>query len=281
MNILFVCTGNTCRSPMAEGYLDSLNIKNLRVESRGISAEGGPLSKNALKVMKEKGIDLSDNVSAQLNSSDLTWADKIIYMSPSHFTVLRLYTPESKLYLLGEGISDPYGGDENIYRQCRDEIFKAIDALVNDGFFEETQVLMATEQHIKAIAELEKECFSLPWSEKTLTEAMGNNTVFFVAQRGKKTIGYVGISRVLDEGYITNVAVSKNYRKKGVGTALLNRVFGLAKDENLSFISLEVRLSNQNALSLYEKFGFKEEGKRKNFYDNPKEDALILTKRFE
>ena len=90
----------------------------------------------------------------------------------------------------------------------------------------------------------------------------------------------MGISIVLDEGYITNIAVTKTERKKGVGTALIERVFAHAKDNSLYFVSLEVRESNQNAISLYETLGFKPEGKRKNFYDNPKEDALILTKRF-
>ena len=148
------------------------------------------------------------------------------------------------------------------------------------GFFDETVVMKADKTKASHIAELEKECFSLPWSKKTITEAMENGTTFFTAQKGEKTVGYIGVSIILDEGYITNIAVTKKERKKGIGTALLERVFAEARDNNLSFISLEVRESNKKAISLYEKFGFKKEGKRKNFYDNPKEDALILTKRF-
>ena len=280
MNILFICTGNTCRSPMAEGYLDSLNLPNVNTESRGLASQGGPISQNAIKVMLEKGIDLSDNISVPLVLTDLLWADKIIYMSESHLAFLRLYAPEDKLLMLGGGISDPFGGDCDIYRKCRDEIFSAIDKLVKKGFFDETVVMKADKTKVSQIAELEKECFSLPWSKKTITEAMDNGTLFFVAQKGEKTVGYIGISLILDEGYITNIAVTKKERKKGVGTALLERVFAEGRDNNLSFISLEVRESNNKAISLYEKFGFKKEGKRKNFYDNPKEDALILTKRF-
>ena len=280
MNILFICTGNTCRSPMAEGYLDSLNLPNVNTESRGLASQGGPISQNAIKVMLEKEIDLSDNVSTPLVLTDLLWADKIIYMSESHLAFLRLYAPEDKLLMLGGGISDPFGGDCDVYRKCRDEIFSAIDKLVKKGFFDETVVMKADKTKASQIAELEKECFSLPWSKKTITEAMDNGTLFFVAQKGEKTVGYIGISIILDEGYITNIAVTKKERKKGVGTALLERVFAEARDNNLSFISLEVRESNNKAISLYEKFGFKKEGKRKNFYDNPKEDALILTKRF-
>lgn len=280
MNILFICTGNTCRSPMAERYLDSLNLTNVTAESRGLSAEGGGVSPNAVKVMGELGIDLSHDVSAQLTAKDLIWADKILYMSPSHLTILSLYAPKEKLFMLGGGIPDPYGGDTERYRKCRDEIISEIDRLAAEDFFTETLIFRAEEKDIEDIENLEKECFSTPWSQTAIKDAMLSNTAFFIAKKGENTVGYIGISAVLDEGYITNVAVSQNERRKGIGTALLNRVFSFARDNNLSFVSLEVRVSNQNAISLYTALGFKEEGKRKNFYDKPKEDALILTKRF-
>ena len=280
MNILFICTGNTCRSPMAERYLESLKLPIVTAESRGLSAEGGNVSTNAVKVMGELGIDLSHDVSVQLTAKDLIWADKILYMSPSHLTVLSLYAPKEKLFMLGGGISDPYGGDTETFRKCRDEIILAIDRLAAEDFFTETLIFRAEEKDIPAIEELEKECFSTPWSQTAIKDAMEGNTAFFIAKKGEKTIGYIGISTVLDEGYITNVAVNEMMRKKGIGTALLNRVFSYSKDNNLSFVSLEVRESNREAISLYTALGFKEEGKRKNFYDKPKEDALILTKRF-
>ncbi len=280
MNILFVCTGNTCRSPMAERYLESLNLSDIKVESRGLSADGSPVSQNAVRAMAEKGIDIRGDVSAQLTPADLGWADKIIYMSPSHFTVLRLYVNESKLFMLGDGISDPFGGDIEAYHCCRDQIFNSIDRLAEEDFFTEAVLCRAEAKHLKTIALLERECFSTPWSEEALKSALKGNTEFFIYLKGKQVLGYVGISTVLDEGYITNLCVTESARKKGIGTALLNRVFSFAKDKKLSFVSLEVRESNQNAISLYNKFGFLKEGKRKGFYDSPKEDALILTKRF-
>lgn len=281
MNILFICTGNTCRSPMAEGYLESKNLPDLKIESRGISANGDPVSENSQKVMEEKGIDISFHKSKPLTQYDLGWADKIFYMSPSHNTILSLYTDPKKLFMLGNGISDPFGGDLNAYRQCRDEIFSSIDALLDDGFFSEMYVTAIEHRHLKAIAKLEKTCFSTPWSENALLEAFSAGTKFFVAQKGEKVLGYIGISCILDEGYITNVAVFPEYRRQGVGKALLERVFSLARDEGLSFVSLEVRESNTPAITLYENLSFKQEGKRKNFYTDPQEDALILTKRFE
>ena len=281
MEILFVCTGNTCRSPMAEGYLKSKELPDVTVRSCGISASGTPVSENSRKAMEEIGIDISGLVSEQLTTSDLARADKIYCMSPSHKTVLDMYTNSQKVEILSGGIPDPFGGDLEIYRKCRDSIITAIDALIENGSFSEVYVVKTEREHIKAIAQLEKLCFSEPWSEETILEYISAGNKFFTAVCGGKVLGYIGISCVLDEGYIANVAVFPEARKKGVGKALIQRVFGLASDEGLSFVSLEVRESNIPAISLYKKMGFKTEGRRKNFYRNPDEDALILTKRFE
>ena len=124
---------------------------------------------------------------------------------------------------------------------------------------------------------IEKECFSAPWSEESFKTA--ENTRFYLYFEGERVVGYVGIYSVLDEGYITNIAVLKDHRKKGVATALLKEL--TEKESALSYISLEVRESNAAAISLYTKFNFKKEGVRKAFYSNPKEDGLILTRRQE
>ena len=281
MNILFVCTGNTCRSPMAEGYLKSKNLPDVNVRSRGLSANGEEVSRNSCLAMKEIGIDISGQISEQINFSDIVWADKIICMSPSHKTAVSLYTSPDKVFVLADGVPDPFGGDLEVYTECRNAVTTAIDSLEKEGFFSEMQIMAIEREHIKEIARLEKICFSTPWSEETLLQAFMNGTKFFVAVQNGKVLGYIGISCIIDEGYIFNIAVFPEHRNKGVATALLDRVFSLAKDENLAFVSLEVRVSNTNAINLYKKTGFKEEGRRPNFYDNPKEDALIMTKRFE
>ena len=281
MNILFVCTGNTCRSPMAEGYLRSKGIDGVTVLSRGLACDGSPVSLNSKTAMAEVGIDISGHISRQITDRDIKNADKIICLSPSHRAVLlSAGVPQEKLYILGNGISDPFGGDITVYRRCRDEIFAAIDELQKDGFFGNICIVPLEERHIKDIARLEALCFSEPWSEEGILEAYRLGTKFFIAENSKQLMGYIGIKAVIDEGYITNVAVYPQYRGIGVATALINKVFDFAKEKGLSFVSLEVRASNTAAVSLYEKTGFKEEGRREDFYRLPREDALIMTKRF-
>ena len=109
---------------------------------------------------------------------------------------------------------------------------------------------------------------------------MEHNTAFFKAVSHEEFAGYIGVTAVADEGYIDNVAVRENYRNTGIGSLLLDRAITFSKTKNLAFLSLEVRKSNAAAISLYTKLGFKPAGKRKNFYDNPKEDGIIMTRRF-
>lgn len=275
MNILFVCTGNTCRSPMAEGYLKSLNIDGVSVKSRGLCATGESASENSVKAMKELNIDISDHISTGITEQDIAWADKIICLSESHKQFLLPFA-QDKLSVLGGGISDPFGSGVETYKNCRDEIISAID-----GIFKTVTVRNIEREDIKQIAELEQLCFSEPWSTETLLDAYKNGTRFLVAVKGEKVLGYAGISCILDEGYITNVAVFPKYRNTGVGTAIMKAVDDLALAEGLAFVSLEVRVSNSSAISLYEKIGYEKVAVRPNFYSNPKEDADIMTKRFD
>ncbi len=130
-------------------------------------------------------------------------------------------------------------------------------------------------EDIKKIALIEKECFSHPWSEKDIEESMNSDCVFFIAEEGE-ALGYVGI-QISDGGYITNVAVAENARKKGVGKALMEKAAAYIKERGLPFLTLEVRVSNAPAIALYEKMGMENLGKRPGFYSDPKEDAFIYT----
>lgn len=282
MNILFVCTGNTCRSPMAEGYLRSRKLNNINVTSRGLASDGSPVSKCSVEVMGEIGIDISSHLSKQLTHEDIEASDKIISLSLSHKELLlSVGVDEKKLFVLGHGISDPFGGDSSVYRKSRDEIIEEIDKLINSGFFTSFEIRSLKPGNIPQIAQLEKICFSEPWSENGILEAYKNGTKFFVAEKSGSLLGYIGIKSVIDEGYITNVAVFPQYRNQGIASALIGRVFELAEEKALAFASLEVRVSNFEAVALYEKLGFITEGRRKNFYRSPTEDALIMTRRFD
>ncbi|MBQ9969009.1 MAG: ribosomal protein S18-alanine N-acetyltransferase [Oscillospiraceae bacterium] len=137
------------------------------------------------------------------------------------------------------------------------------------------------EEHISALAQLEKECFADPWSEKALAEELTNpNAVFRVALIDEEVAGYVGMLHVLDEGDICNVAVFDIFRRRGVATALIQHLVDYAVENQLSFITLEVRESNIGAQKFYETMGFETIGIRKNFYDNPKEHAILMNKTF-
>ena len=131
------------------------------------------------------------------------------------------------------------------------------------------------------IAALEAECFADPWSEDAVKEAIRFGTVFFAALEDGNVLGYVGVKPVLDEGYISNVAVTEKMRRRGIGKALMASVDSFAAESGLSFVSLEVRESNSAAAALYFECGYEIVGKRKNFYVHPVEDALIMIKNFK
>ena len=139
-----------------------------------------------------------------------------------------------------------------------------------------------TAEHIPQIAALEKTCFSHPWSEELLRQALWNEAAAIVVAEGEDgtVLGYAGVSTVLDEGYIDNVAVDPRFRRQGVADELVAALarFGRAK---LAFLTLEVRASNAPAIALYAKHGFQEAGRRKHYYDDPREDAIIMTLEFD
>ena len=135
-----------------------------------------------------------------------------------------------------------------------------------------------TSSHIEELAKLEKACFSSPWSEDGLKSELNNNFArFFVAFSGGEIAGYIGSHNILGEVYITNVAVFPEFRRRGVGRLLVEFLVGEMKSEKADFVTLEVRKSNLNAISLYEKCGFQKVGERKDFYEKPREDGILMT----
>ena len=135
------------------------------------------------------------------------------------------------------------------------------------------------EGHVAAVAELEKLCFADPWSEKSIASELNNPlALWLVAVEDGSLCGYIGSQSVMGESDMMNVAVHPDHRRKGVGEMLVLALCEALSKENAS-LALEVRASNAPAIALYEKLGFAQVGLRKNYYRNPKEDALILKKK--
>lgn len=144
---------------------------------------------------------------------------------------------------------------------------------------QKVKIVKADDSYSEKIANIEKNCFSDPWDINVIKESLQNeNSDFFVALVMNTPVGYIGTYSVLDEVYLYNIAVEENYRNLKIGKALLQTVIDASIKKKACFISLEVRCSNIPAIKLYEKSDFKKAGLRKNFYKNPVEDAIIMTK---
>lgn len=146
----------------------------------------------------------------------------------------------------------------------------------------EYTVCDVTAAHIPQIEELERRCFSMPWTAEQLESQLKDAQHEFIAAVSPdgKILGYVGMMVVLDEGYISNVAVSPEHRRQGIADALIDHLCAICETLKLSFVTLEVRAGNVPAIALYEKHGFHRVGLRKGYYERPKEDALLMTKFF-
>ena len=144
-------------------------------------------------------------------------------------------------------------------------------------------IIPMTSEHIDQVARIEQLCFSDPWSRRMLSEHLENEcaaTLVAITPDGT-ILGYAGLLVVLDEGYITNVAVCPDYRRQGIAGELLGVFRRFAEGNKLAFLTLEVRESNTPARALYSKYGYKEVGVRKNYYDHPKENAILMTLEFD
>ena len=132
-------------------------------------------------------------------------------------------------------------------------------------------------EDIEGVLEVEKESFQTPWTRRLFFDELENpRTVYYVCYEGNEILGYGGMWHVVDEGQITNIAVRKNSRKKGIGSKILEEIINWSKEHNIKVIELEVREGNFSALGLYEKYGFKAVGKRKGYYKSPLEDAVLM-----
>lgn len=136
------------------------------------------------------------------------------------------------------------------------------------------KIITATKDNVADILKIENVCFSVPWSESSVRESLSNeNSHFYLALADGETAGYIGVQIFSGEGYVTNVGVLPEFRRRGIAKALIKR----ALENEMEFLTLEVRESNLPAIGLYEKLGFERVGVRPRFYREPEENAILMT----
>ena len=144
------------------------------------------------------------------------------------------------------------------------------------------EYILMNESHVESIAQLEKSCFSDPWSSNSIASELKNSlSLWVVAVEDEQLAGYVGSQSVLGWADMMNLAVAPEFRRRGVAERLIGELISRLQENEVTCLTLEVRASNSPAISLYEKIGFTCVGRRPNYYHNPKEDALILRKEWE
>ena len=141
------------------------------------------------------------------------------------------------------------------------------------------RIVPMTADHLDEVAELERLCFSVPWSRNMLAEELDNalSAMLVALDDQGRVAGYAGLQVILDEGYITNVAVRPDCRRQGVAGQILQVFLDFAQAQGLAFLTLEVRASNQAAILLYGSRGFRGMGRRQTYYEHPREDAIIMS----
>lgn len=141
------------------------------------------------------------------------------------------------------------------------------------------EIVKMDESHVASVAGIEKLCFCDPWSENSIAYELTNRLSYWlVALEDGRVVGYIGSQSVLGESDMMNVAVHPEHRRKGIAEALVNTLSADLKARDNVCLTLEVRVSNDPAISLYEKLGFSQVGRRPNYYRNPREDAYIMRK---
>ena len=274
-DILFVCTGNTCRSPMAMEIFNALS-KESRADSAGLQV-GFPsrAAENARVAVKKYGGNLDGHTSRQITFDDLEKYPLIVTMTASQKQMLRSIYNDEKIITLAEfageyeDIQDPFGGSIELY----EDTAKMIYEYLKKGIKEECT--FAKTDDAQEIEQIEKQSFSDAWSINSIQREINQKRIIIIKDNDD-ILGYCIFMIAADEGEILRIAVKENMRKRGIGKSLILSAVTQMKSEGCKYVFLEVRASNIAALQLYKSTGFEETGIRKGYYADNNEDAVLF-----
>ena len=300
-SMLFVDDDDTALAPAAKAFFEmyaAQRCPDIPSESAGIFEAGKDLNKDCRAAAEALGADFSAHCCKALDGELFEKFDAVMCMTLAQMDELleRFPGSERKVFCADEtDILRPrlrFGWKkaiERIHAVINEETLELQleedKASPNRVAEEDIKILRldssAPEGIIASILEIENCCFSLPISREQFIRQLENENCFiFAAVCGEKALGYISAQKILDELEVFNVAVSPDARRQHIGQRLLEELLGAAQalkeTEELIRISLEVRFSNDPAIALYQKFGFVEVGRRKNYYEKPREDAVLM-----
>mgnify|MGYP000854046821 CR=1 FL=1 len=140
------------------------------------------------------------------------------------------------------------------------------------------EIALMSKLDIPQAVEIERVSFSVPWTRAMFISELDNPLcLYYTAREAERLLGYAGMLSILDEGYVNNIAVAPEARRRGIGALLIKTLIKTARCLSLRFLTLEVRQSNRAAISLYSGLGFKKTGIRRSYYERPREDAVLMT----
>ncbi len=287
LKFLFVTAADVCRGPMCtvmfRDVLDRFGVTDVEVSHAGMKVKtGGEAPMPAVAAaLERRGLSAGGYRAVALTDEMLEDANFIICPTEGIVSSLTYAAESSRLFCLRGGVAEPGFGSDKTYDRLAYEIENCITDLYQRRV--EVRAVPMERNHIPRIAEIEKACFKKPWTEQMLIDELEvPGARFFTAVDSKgEVVGYVGANNNAGEVYLGDVAVLPSRAGTGIGTVLLNKLITVCIEENAEFISLEVRKSNLAGRRLYERCGFREVGKRPDFYSMPTEDAIVMTKRLK